>query len=109
MIANKEKTLRQQYMDGDITHRQYYATVLNKAGLTMPKDNELMRLARMSEDKHLNDTLSLSYLDTWGIPWHPYLSKAFKQCGDHLTAANAVCAIKEAVRQVLDQEQSNTD
>jgi hypothetical protein len=87
---------RQQYLDRECTHRQYYAQLVTEhTRERVAREIGLDRLLA-STDEHLND-IPLKEWDrikpSFNGPWPE---------GDHHSLAGAVCVNKEAARQIID-------
>lgn len=99
---------RDDYIKNRATHRQYYNEYV------MPRIRELVlerfsaeRLQEaLAEDEHLN-SIALSKWDgvAQNITGDHQLHAMLKERGDFMTQAAAVCILKEAARQVVEQTQ----
>jgi hypothetical protein len=86
------KYARQQYMDHEVTHRQYYAQFVTPEIKTIVLDRfGLQRLLR-SHDEHLND-----------IPLGEWDSLAGRISADDNSLCARVCTLKEAARQLIEE------
>lgn len=90
---------RQQYLNNECTHREYYAQLCNDVkGVVKARIGIPVLLA--STDPHLND-IPLSRWD--GIAMSSGIHYGFKELGDVPTLAGKVCAAKEAARQLIEE------
>lgn len=97
---------RKDYMDGRVTHAEYYRAVAKTAGVSYAKaDPAFMDRCRKTladGDEHLN-TIPLRIWDSRGLAiLNP--RPAFKAHGDFVSMAGLVCLVKTAVKDALDQE-----
>lgn len=93
---------RQQYLNKECTHRQYYAQFVTQGII----DRVLRGIGKEkiinSTDEHLNDIP----LQKWDclLPTFPSsIANKMRECGDHPTLAGAVCICKEAARQIQEE------
>lgn len=97
---------RKQYLDGDATHREYYAQFVTE-GIRQSVAQRIghEKLKTASGDPHLNSIP----LEEWdGISHFAHTSGVFekmKAAGDALTLAGSVCILKEAARQWIEKGQ----
>jgi len=102
---------RKDYMDGKCIHRQYYAqfvtnyikdTVLNKFGI-----EKLVK--SFNEDKYFNN-ISLSTWDriNYCVDTNPTLD-LLKSLGEGYSLAGAVCILKEAAQQLVEEYKNSGD
>lgn len=93
---------REQYLRGEFSHREYYSQFVTQG----VKDKVLYRLPietlKASTDPHFND-IQLSIWDSMMPIWPFYINSRIKQCGDYLTKAGAVCILKEAAKQIIEE------
>lgn len=95
------KYTRQQYLAGECTHAEYYGQFV-----TDGKKRILHRLEdkiKRSNDPHFND-IPLKQWDQLAPAIYPTLSKQMKETGDCLSLAGAVCVLKEAARQMKEED-----
>ncbi len=92
---------RKQYTNGEATHREYYgqfvtdeirANVLKYIG---------KRAIKTSIDEHFND-IALHRWDCLPL-LRPGVHRMFKEAGDWVSLAGAVCVYKEAARQIKEK------
>jgi hypothetical protein len=92
---------RQQLLNNECTHREYYAQFVteqfvDKVSSQIGKDRLLN-----SKDKHLNDIP----LQIWDMISPPIgTGSKIREFGDYLTKAGSVCIVKEAARQFLEKQ-----
>lgn len=94
---------RQEYLQGKATHEEYYAQFVTPehksrvlAGIG------LLKLLKSSE-RFYGDVASVDQWDRIAQP-HPQQSlDKLKECGDYMTQAGAVCILKEAARQLIEE------
>ena len=97
---------RKQYLNDSSTEevkgtafRKYYGGILDSCNFVPAKD--LVQSCRHSTYPHYND-IPLSRFD---IGWTANgVKKAMEDRGDYLTLAGAVCLCKEAIRRILESE-----
>lgn len=94
---------RQDYIDGEVSHREYYAQFVNTQILNLALRIGKSRLIA-SSDSHFNDIplnewdrLSREFIFTG-------LDEQLRSCGDYLTMAGRVCILKEAARQIVENQ-----
>jgi len=90
---------RKQYLDGEVSHREYHAQFVN--GIIKANVLNAVGLDRLmsSTDPHLND-IPLAIWDA--IPVFN-VDKPMREAGDYLTLAGKVCICKEAARQIIEE------
>lgn len=113
MTDNTDKTrggvmkTRRDYMDGKVTHQDYYVEIAKEARITAPE--QLLERAAKSTDKYYND-VPLKLWDMAGIAINSRrLSDVMKARGDYVTQAGLVCVLKAIVRDTLTQGQTNKE
>ena len=92
---------RNDYMQGKITHRQYYSQFVNDNVKQMIIDKIGKDKLLNSEDEYFND-IPLYLWDNIGLPCG--INDLLKQAGDFYTLAGQVCILKEAGRQIKESE-----
>ena len=96
---------RVDYLKKKCTHREYYAQfVTEETKRNVRRDIGLKKLMRVRED------LNKIPLDFWDLMFARHNVSAMLEAGDYLTKAGAVCILKEAARQVIEEtvkEESN--
>lgn len=96
---------RQDYMQHRVTHRQYYAEIARLAGIKFEPNHSVVVRAKRSTDEHYND-IPLLVWDRLGYLARAGLTRAFKECEDCYSMAGACCAMKEAVRQAVERQET---
>jgi len=94
---------RKQYLDGDCTHREYYAQYVNKKVLSHVKKDIGEDRILTSIDPNFAD-INLKAWDSvffFGLP--KYIRNELRNNGDFPTIAGAVCIAKEAARQIQEE------
>lgn len=95
---------RQQYLNKEATHRQFYAQFVNTyIKKSVLQSIGLEKLKAAAYDEHLN-SIALSYWDS--MAHYARISSVcnkMKECGDFLTLSGCVCILKEAARQVIEE------
>lgn len=96
---------RQQYLNKECTHREYYAQFVTPEIRQAVADRIGVDAIRCSEDPNLNniplgkwDALC-QYIDI------SQFSIALRECGDGYSMAGLVCVAKEAARQLKEEAQ----
>jgi hypothetical protein len=93
------KYTRKQYMAHECTHAQYYEGITD--GLTLRMIPRGITRDSIATDPHLNN-VALKLWDTIAVGYYDTLAPRFKDAGDILSLAGAVCAVKHmAKRQTL--------
>jgi hypothetical protein len=83
-----------------VTHRVYYASVAQAAGLVFPTDHPLVERAARSKDPHFND-IPLQLWDDYALSMRSDLARALRAHEDGFSVAGGVCIVKEAVKQAV--------
>ncbi len=87
---------REEYLNGECTHEEYYEEIAKEAGISYDNSPELSRIKhKLSTDPHLNN-IPLSIWDTRGIRTEAAIHKALKKRGDGWSLAESVCVHKAA-------------
>jgi len=90
---------RKEYMDNKATHRQYFSQfVTDEIKGVVKRTLHLKRLLH-SKDEHLNDIP----LVLWDKMYLPPLNISMESVGDYLTMAGKVCILKEAAKQIIEE------
>lgn len=101
-MSGAEKTERLRYLNGEITHQEYYQAIAEEVGLSYKYNAELIawgKSALENGDAHFNGK-RLPFWDRLGI-WarnNPRVHQAFKKRGDSVSYAGIVCLVKAALR-----------
>ena len=94
---------RKQYMAGEATFREYYGQFVTGAVRSAVKGRFGKALVT-SEDPHFND-IPLSQWDSLACILGPNLIGPMRAAtGQHPSAAELVCAVKEAAQQIREAE-----
>ena len=97
-------TKRKDYMDGKITHDDYYRALAKESKVSYadaePAFLERVRKALADGDEHLN-SIPLSIWDARAASLMPSVMAAFKAAGDHYSMAGGVCLIKRAAKDAV--------
>jgi lysophospholipid acyltransferase (LPLAT)-like uncharacterized protein len=94
---------RQQYLNKECTHSQYYSQFVNKG--------VIQRVQRFSEKDLMEgknqdfNNIPLQWWDKVMIPVPFEIVQKMKELGDYPTPAGVVCILKEAAKQIVDQYQ----
>lgn len=94
---------RQQYLDKECTHRQYYAQFVT-AGIIKSVSNRFGKNAivkALETNEHLNN-IDLARWDSLAITHESSLRGKMKQVGDRYSLAGGVCVMKEAAKQIAE-------
>lgn len=96
-----QKTERQRYLDGEVTHDDYYAGIARDLHVRI--DIHLMARVRLSKDEHFND-IPLGEWDRYYCPMPtPTTSAVFRARGDMWSKAGMVCVLKRQARLQLEE------
>jgi hypothetical protein len=95
---------RKDYLDGKVTHREYYGSIVEMAGIFLPENHYMVQKFKDSKDPHYNEH-GLTIWDNMGILIG---YSVFKSHGDSPTQAGFVCVKKEAVRQAIERLERKT-
>jgi len=104
---------RQQYLNGDITHRDYYAQFITPEMVEQVKNNIGIDRIKASNDEHLNDIPLKDWDNLSGHSFRgsemigkPQVSKEFyelcKQANEGISSATLTCVYKEIARQLVE-------
>jgi hypothetical protein len=114
-----DKTIktRDEYMNGKVEHREYYAQFITDEMVKQVKDNIGIERIKASKDKHLNDIPMKEWDGLSGISFkiingsqtlasRPQVSHKFvelcKQAGEGISPSTLVCVYKEIARQLAE-------
>ena len=96
---NKTYPQREQYMNNEISHHDFYLSIAKAAGIKHNADFVLeCKKALDRGDEHLN-TIPLAVWDRKGVFVKLALSVALKKHGDGWCLSNNTCAQKEMARE----------
>lgn len=105
-MATPTAPTRQQYMNKEATHAEYYSSIADEIGVTFRNSAKLpeIKKALAEGDKHLN-SIPLRW---WDMQAQQIATSktaaAFKSRGDYATRAGLVCVLKEAARKAASEE-----
>lgn len=88
---------RKDYLDGNATHREYYAQFVNERTIAFVVRMIGADDIKASTDAHMND-IALARWDRIAGPSLP-MAATFKAAGDTSSLCGLVCVAKEAARQ----------
>lgn len=96
---------RNRYLDGKITHEEYYRALAKTAGVSFqnadPEFLDRVRKALGEGDKHLNSIPLAEWWDSQAYYFSPSVRAAFKEHGDLFSLAGGVCLAKQAARDAV--------
>ena len=95
----KNMFTRAQYMNNEITHRQYYGQFVTPSIKKSIIERIGFERIVNSEDEHFND-IPLELWDRIGTPAD--VCEKMREAGDFWTMAGACCINKEAAKQILE-------
>jgi len=95
---------RSQYLNGECTHRQFYLSVAETAGLTLILGDTLRDKLYHAwlQDEHFN-TMPLRWWDGFALPDRGRISAALKKHGDCLSLAGCVSLYKTLAKVGLEK------
>ena len=118
----KPKFLRQDYMSGKCTHREYYGQFVTDSLKSQVASVMGLEYIQKSTDKYFNDkpcsrpTMSSGilgeYWDDAAALASPFLDHKIRMADGGVSLADRVCAVKEAANQLREEylvEQNNTN
>lgn len=91
---------RQQYMDSECTHREYYAQFVTPYIKARVEQGIGYKRIQKSSDANLND-IPLAQWDKLSQGMEPFLRASLRGANDGYSMAGAVCIFKEAARQLV--------
>ena len=94
---------RTDYLDGKCTHQQYYHQFVDeriKAIVLCRFDRETLA-HHFAKDTFFN-TINIRTWDVMSLPG--YVADKLKQAGDYLTLAGQVCVLKQAAREIVEND-----
>ena len=92
---------RKQYINKECAHRQYYGQFVDNRTKQRVLSGIGLAALKKSTDPHFND-IPLNKWDNL-VPHCPG-SSGFAKAGDYYTLGGGVCLLKEAARQILDDQ-----
>lgn len=95
-------TTRQQYLNKEATHREYYSQFITAGVKNRVKKAFKLKELIQGKDQHFNN-IPLFLWDKL-MPIVPFeINSKLKECGDFATKAGIVCILKEAAMQIVEQ------
>lgn len=109
---------RQQYLNREVTHRQYWGQFVNELVKDKVKNSIGVNTLLESTDEHLNDIPIAKWDKLGGFVWRgqvaiqkpqtsldilPIDAKLLRETGEGVSSAGLVCIYKEAARQIIEQ------
>lgn len=96
---------RQEYLDGKISHEEYYREIASEAGISFKNSAMLPKIqeALKNGDKHLN-TIPLQVWDNLTFGNKARLRSIFEAHDDFYSLAGHVCVIKQSARDAANKE-----
>lgn len=106
---------RKSYLDGEVTHREYYAQFITKSMIQDVKTMIGVDAIKASKDEHLNDiplkqwdSLSGTRFEMGRLVNRPLIPKSFgdlvRSVGDNVSPSTLVCVYKEIARQIQENK-----
>ena len=92
---------RQQYLNKEATHREYYSQFVTEGVKQRVKSAFKMKDLIEGKDKHFNN-LPLQWWDRLMTVVLFEINSKPKACGDYPTPAGVVCILKEAAMQIVE-------
>ena len=94
---------RQQYLNRECTHREYYAQFVDKQLKRDMTKFVSYELILSSEKENFNDIPLRRWDAAWSVVSTLRNKEKMKTVGDFLTPAGIVCILKEAARQIKEE------
>lgn len=96
---------RKEYLknSGEENHRFYYSQFVTPEIKGVVKCTIGLKKLLKSTDPHLNDIP----IKLWDNMYLPNVNAKMKELGDYLTLAGKVCILKEAARQIIEENKKN--
>ena len=95
---------RKQYLDRECTHREYYGQFVTKGVSDALGGLDILK----SNDVHFND-IPLKRWDMRAPFIKLHVGRQLRDAGDYFTLSGAVCILKEAARQIVEDEEADAD
>lgn len=97
---------REDYMNGKVTHKEFYRSVAHEAGISFANSSMLPKIkaALASGDEHLN-TIPLQTWDALAHVSRTQIATALKKHGDFYSMAGGVCTLKAAAIEAAEIEE----
>ena len=101
------KFTRQQYMDNECTHEQYYrqfvtAAMKREVANTFGVDRILRAMDQDAKKGNLN-AIPLAEWDRVGLRFRAVLHAPMREAGDGISLAGLVCVMKQAARMLVEK------
>lgn len=96
-VAEMQVELRAQYMNGLISHQDYYLWLAKMLHIAWNEDSTMAARVLASTDPHYND-IPLSEWDSY----HPWMSVAASRLGLPWSMSDTVCVQKAAAREYVE-------
>jgi hypothetical protein len=93
------KPTRNQYMNREISHAEFYRSVYQAAGISMARSPLLpkVREALANGDEHLN-SIPLQMWDSMATNAQAAIARALREHGDFYSLGDGVCTLKQAAK-----------
>lgn len=94
---------RTDYLDGKCAHQQYYSQFVDERikAIVLRRFDKATLAYHYSKDTFFN-TIALRTWDNMSLP--AYIVDKMKQAGDYLTLAGQVCILKQAAREIVEND-----
>lgn len=94
---------RKEYMDGKISHQQFYGEIAKALGISFDDSERIDKLVEAYKaDKNFN-TIPLRIWDMMGFFSKDRMAKELKKRGSGWSFANSVCIYKAAARESVEK------
>lgn len=94
---------RQQYLNKEVTHREYYSQFVTESVKNRLKKTLKISSLESGKDKHFNN-IPLFFWDHFMPVVPSEISKKLQECGDYCTLSGVVCILKEAAMQIVEEK-----
>jgi hypothetical protein len=105
-VTQTETTLRKQYLNGEITHREYYAMLVKKAGIEYSETHPWVQgtLKYLQHDSYDDHLIHLNWIGLKAIDMaYQVPNSVYKSVGDFYSLAGNCCIHKEAIKQAVER------
>lgn len=105
-MQTSEPTPRKQYLDGEISHREYYALIVKKAGIVYAPSHKWVQgtLQYLQHDHYDSNTIHLNWIPLAAIDRAALIPRQiYQELGDCWSLAGNCCAHKEAIKQAVEK------
>lgn len=101
---------RQAYLNGEVSHEQYYGQFVIESTIDLVSRSITVKLITESNDPHFNDIPLYRWdlLSATIFAGRYFNSKKFTAAGDLYSPSSGVCIAKEAARQIKEKELNKT-